>query len=141
MKPVSLSWLLANALVFGGLIWANATLLHRTDSRRKLAEEELVHLNAELERRVEQRTGELTAANQEMETFTYSVAHDLRAPLRHIAAFSNILEESISPTPPVDAQRSLASIRHATRNMTQLVDDLLGLARLARHELTLLPTP
>ena len=126
---------LANGLVFGCLIWANATLLHRTDCRRKLAEEKLLRLNADLEERVQERTAELTSANQEMESFTYSVAHDLRAPLRHIEAFSKILSEALGPATPPDTQQCLDSIRRVTNKMARLVDDLLKLARLSRLEL------
>jgi len=132
---------LANALVFGGLIWANATLLDRTDSRRKLAEEQILRLNADLEQRIQERTAKLTAANQELEAFTYSLAHDLRAPLRHIDAFSRLLAREFGSTLAPHAHEFLDNIRRASGVLNQLVEDLLKLARLARHELKLEPTP
>jgi light-regulated signal transduction histidine kinase (bacteriophytochrome) len=92
-------------------------------------------MNAELERRVRERTTELTAANQEMEAFTYSVAHDLRAPLRHIDAFTRILFEDFSEFLPEEARRYLENIRKGSQNMSRLVDDLLNLARVGRQEL------
>jgi len=132
---------LANILIFGGLIWANATLLHRTDLRRKLAEEQVLSLNADLEKRIQERTFKLDRANQEMEAFIYSLAHDLRAPLRHITAFSRILARDLGATLAPDAQECLEKIRRASGKMNQLVEDLLRLAKLARHELKLEPTP
>src|SRR5260370_25727518 len=98
-------------------------------------------MNVELEQRVQDRTAALTAANKELEAFTYSVAHDLRAPLRHIDAFTRILKEDFNNVLPAEAQHYLENISHGSRNMSRLVDDLLNLARVGRQEIKRLPTP
>jgi len=104
-------------------------------TERKKAEQKILQLNSELEERVQARTAELTSANKEMEAFTYSVAHDLRAPLRHIDAFTKILHEDFAANLPAEAQRYLENICKGSRNMSRLVDDLLNLARVGRQEL------
>jgi PAS domain S-box-containing protein len=80
---------------------------------------------------------ELAASVKELEAFTYSVSHDLRAPLRHISGFSKILSEEFGPNLPEDAQHHLRRIQEGTLRMGQLVDDLLNLARLGRRDLSL----
>ncbi len=80
---------------------------------------------------------ELAASVKELEAFTYSVSHDLRAPLRHISGFSKMLTEEFGPNLPADAQHHLQRIQEGTRRMGLLVDDLLNLARVGRRDLTL----
>ncbi len=108
----------------------------RDVTERKQAEQEVHRLNAELEQRVILRTAELEAANKELEAFTYSVSHDLRAPLRHISGFSKILSEEFGANLPEEAHHHLQRIEEGTHRMGQLVDDLLNLARMGRRDLS-----
>jgi PAS domain S-box-containing protein len=105
----------------------------------KIAEEKIRSLNADLELRVQNRTSELTAANQELEAFTYSVAHDLRAPLRHVDGFAQMLQEALGPNSSPESTQLVRRIRTAILNMGRLVDDLLNLARVGRQELSRSP--
>ncbi|MFA6957749.1 MAG: PAS domain S-box protein [Thermoanaerobaculia bacterium] len=97
-----------------------------------VAKDELRTLNTELETRVVARTGELLAANRELEAFTYSVSHDLRAPLRAIDGFSEILRREHGDRLDEEGQRLLRIIVSAARNMGQLIDDLLAFSRTGR---------
>jgi len=101
----------------------------------KRAETALSQLNAELEQRVLDRTAELSAANQELDSFAYAVSHDLRAPLRAMSGFSVAMLEDFGASLPDKARGYLDQIRKASQNMGQLIDGLLALSRSTRGEL------
>ncbi len=106
----------------------------RDITEQRAAAEALRRAHDELEDRVRERTAALTAANQELEAFTYSVSHDLRAPLRHIDGFSKILLEDYGAELPEDAKPLLDRVRQGTQRMGRMVDELLELSRTARRD-------
>ena len=110
-----------------------ALLLER--QRRRRAREALDRLNAELETRIDQRTAALHAKSRELESFAYSVAHDLKAPLRGIDGYSRILLQDYSESLQDDGCTMLQTIQDSTDEMTRLIDDLLAYSRLERREL------
>ncbi|MGE5394321.1 MAG: ATP-binding protein [Candidatus Saccharibacteria bacterium] len=100
---------------------------------------ENIQLNAQLEERVKLRTQQLEAANKELETFTYSVSHDLKAPLRGIDGYSRLLQELYGKSLNEEATRFIATIRSSTLQMNQLIEDLLQYSRLERSHLQIRP--
>ena len=113
---------------------SNAKLAQEAEERSR-ADREIQRLNAELEERVRERTAQLETANRELESFSYSVSHDLRAPLRAIDGFGQALLDDFPEHLPGDAKRYLSRIRASTQHMAQLIEDLLKLARVSRGPL------
>ena len=108
-------------------------LYDHTDRWR--AEDEVRRLNAELEKRVQERTAELTAANRELESFAYSISHDLRAPLRGIDGFSKLLTDEYRERLDEQGIDYLDRVRRAAQRMGTLIDDILELSRVTRQEM------
>lgn len=126
-----------NKVTVGGRVMLQAFV--RDISERKRAEAEIHSLNTSLERRVEQRTAELQIANKELEAFTYSVSHDLRAPLRAVDGFSRIVLQKYNDRLDEEGRKMLGMIRQGAAQMGHLIDDLLTFSRVSRQ--TLEPVP
>jgi PAS domain S-box-containing protein len=107
--------------------------INRDMTARRQAEEGIQRLNRDLEK----RTADLEAANKELEAFTYSVSHDLRAPLRHIDGFSKLLAEQYQAELPPEAHEDINTIRQSVQQMGTLIDELLNLARVGRKQLNM----
>lgn len=104
-------------------------------TEQHLASERIHRMNEDLESRVEARTAELKTANGELEAFSYSVSHDLRAPLRTMDGFAEILQSDFGDQLPPDAVRCIRVIRESAQRMGNLIDDLLAFSRLGREKL------
>jgi PAS domain S-box-containing protein len=108
-----------------------------TDAKR--LDDLMRNINDELENRVVERTEQLLAANKDLESFSYSVSHDLRSPLRHISSFVSLLEEHLGGQCDEVSGRYLSTIGNSARHMSQLIDGLLAFSRLGRSAVNLTP--
>ena len=118
------------------LIIANLELKKAEDNIKKLNEEDIRQLNDALEKMVIERTRELEVANHELESFSYSVSHDLRAPLRIVSGYATILHEEYHNVLDEEGRRLLSIVQGSAKRMGVLIDDLLAFSRLGRNQLT-----
>jgi light-regulated signal transduction histidine kinase (bacteriophytochrome) len=125
----------ALARAFGSM----AESLEQREAQRRQAENEVRRLNDELEKRVAERTIQLEEANGELEAFSYSVSHDLRAPLRHMNGFIDLLAKSVEGAIDEKGPRYLGVIKNACNRMSTLIDDLLSFSRIGREALDKTP--
>jgi signal transduction histidine kinase len=123
---------------YDALLEAHATMARDYAARRR-AEEEVIRLNTRLEQQVRQRTAELETANAELRAFSYSVSHDLRAPLRRIEGFGRMLADDLGDRLDERGAHYLNRIRNGAHDMSEMIDSYLVLSRAAQGELSLQP--
>jgi light-regulated signal transduction histidine kinase (bacteriophytochrome) len=134
--PVVFSFVIASmSWLFGNSINGALLALKQRSVELQASEKEILQLNKELEQRVIERTRQLEAANKELEAFAYSVSHDLRAPLRSIDGFSQVLLEDYVDKLDADGKAHLQRVRVASQRMARLIDDMLKLSRVTRSNM------